>query len=991
MTPPEPYLSVVVTSRNDNHGGTMLRRMQTFVNALVGQCRRHRLDAELIVVEWNPPADRPPLADALRWPADLGPCQVRFVQVPPDVHARFRHSAHLPLFQMIAKNVGVRRARGRFVLCTNIDILFNDELAAFLAAGRLEPGRMYRLDRHDVMTDVPVDAPVEEQLAFCASHLLRVNSRFATVRLTPDGRVSPEPNDVLRAEDGLELGAGWYPLDAREGDPNRWASTGCRLIVEPPPGPPRPLRLDLGPGPAVRWGPFDLEAYDDAGALLARGRVSGGRQTVELRLPLTPGRRQGVRLVVPGGGRACPDGWVRSFRLYRACWSDGGGWFDEADGFVNFAVQAQAPDPQVAPAGAGVRLSHGWLPLHTWEGQPMHWAAERCGVVVRAPDGPPRPLRLRLDAGPGTRFGSFGLEVSDDRGRVVARGGVQGCQDVDLVLPLAPGATAAFRLRVLGPARPCADGAVRAYRLRRAGWAPAGARGLIIGRGWLNFSVSEPHVDPVHRRIAPASVGLGAGWLPFRWQGEPVCWAGPGALLRLRPPRGRPRPLRLMVESGPGVGGGPFGLEVRDDKGRLVAHGQVPSGDLHWVELRLPLTPGRVSWFRLDAVGGGRTTEGDGQPRDFRLHRAEWAVARSPAADGLPSWRNFSLEAAAPAPEAGGDAAGLRLGVGWAPLHYWQAHPMHWAGPDAHVVVKAPHSGLKRLRLVLEAGPGTDFGPFDLEVLDRHGVAVARAAVHGQTELDVDVPLRPGRVGRYRLVVRGPCTPGPDGQTQAYRLVWAGWPDDRPRLWRVFRKAVGRLHRLVFGKGWGSHKLRLGPIPDEPAPALDDAPGGWAALPGAATADAGPAPLDLTEAAPGWPLPLHTNACGDFTLMSRADWFDLRANPEMHYFSLHIDSLMCHIAHHAGVRETVLEEPLRIYHIEHSTGSGWTPEGEATLTARIRSRGIPMFDYEEVRRWCIDMATLRCPLIFNGPGWGLADEELPETTVRGRGAERAAA
>jgi len=90
--PGEPLLSVVVTSRNDNHGDSLLRRMQTFVNALVAQCRRHRLAAELLIVEWNPPADRPPRKEALRWPEELGPCAVRIVQVPAEVHARFRHS-----------------------------------------------------------------------------------------------------------------------------------------------------------------------------------------------------------------------------------------------------------------------------------------------------------------------------------------------------------------------------------------------------------------------------------------------------------------------------------------------------------------------------------------------------------------------------------------------------------------------------------------------------------------------------------------------------------------------------------------------------------------------------------------------------------------------------------------------------------------------------------------------------------------------------------
>ena len=185
---PEPYLSLVVTARNDDHGGNLLGRMQIFVDGWLAQARRHNIPSELIIVEWNPPSGRPPLAEALRWPADSAPCYVRVITVSPEIHGRFEHGANLPLYQMIGKNVGIRRARGRFILATNIDILFSDELAAFLGSQQLRTDRMYRIDRHDAMSDVPAGAPIEEQLAYCKSHLIRVNRREGTFEVTPDGR-----------------------------------------------------------------------------------------------------------------------------------------------------------------------------------------------------------------------------------------------------------------------------------------------------------------------------------------------------------------------------------------------------------------------------------------------------------------------------------------------------------------------------------------------------------------------------------------------------------------------------------------------------------------------------------------------------------------------------------------------------------------------------------------------------------------------------------
>ena len=175
-----PLLSVVVAARNDDHGKNMLHRMQIFVTGFLEQARRHRLASELIIVEWNPPAERPRLVDALLWKGADGPCRVRIIEVPPAVHSRYPHADRLPLFQMIAKNVGVRRARGRFVLCTNIDLLFSDALMELCASGRLDPRCLYRVDRLDVPADVPVGVPVTEQLEFCRRNVLRANTRWGT-------------------------------------------------------------------------------------------------------------------------------------------------------------------------------------------------------------------------------------------------------------------------------------------------------------------------------------------------------------------------------------------------------------------------------------------------------------------------------------------------------------------------------------------------------------------------------------------------------------------------------------------------------------------------------------------------------------------------------------------------------------------------------------------------------------------------------------------
>jgi len=131
-----------------------------------------------------------------------------------------------------------------------------------------------------------------------------------------------------------------------------------------------------------------------------------------------------------------------------------------------------------------------------------------------------------------------------------------------------------------------------------------------------------------------------------------------------------------------------------------------------------------------------------------------------------------------------------------------------------------------------------------------------------------------------------------------------------------------------------------------------------------------------------WQYPqLHTNACGDFTLMSRDDWFAVRGYPEWEIFSFHLDSVLLYIAHYAGIKEIILDDPMRMYHIEHS--SGWTPETERTqiLNKRLASLKVPQLSGEQLDAVVQLMHQLNKPLIFNDESWGMVAASLPETTA----------
>ena len=180
----QPYISIVAASRNDDHGGDPLIRTQIFINNLARQCEIHQLPAELIVVDWNPVPERPGLAAVLHLPSESTFIQARTVTVPTILHQRLKYAERLPFFQMIAKNVGIRRAKGHFVLATNIDILFSDELIGFIARQRLDPNKQYRVDRYDIESGLTQQATLKETLDYAWSHPIRVHRRYQ-----PDGLV----------------------------------------------------------------------------------------------------------------------------------------------------------------------------------------------------------------------------------------------------------------------------------------------------------------------------------------------------------------------------------------------------------------------------------------------------------------------------------------------------------------------------------------------------------------------------------------------------------------------------------------------------------------------------------------------------------------------------------------------------------------------------------------------------------------------------------
>ncbi len=177
-----PYLSAVIYTRNDGYGG---KRHEAGIKGLLLQAEKHHLRLELIMVEWNPPPDKPLLKDIFPWPQNLNFCTIRAIVVPASIHARYKFSDKYPIHGTVTFNTGIRRARGEFVLSTTPDILFSDEIMEFLAAEKLDKNTMYGINIHFVDGDAANRPSLEEQLVYCSNKFRSVSDIGSAIDINP--------------------------------------------------------------------------------------------------------------------------------------------------------------------------------------------------------------------------------------------------------------------------------------------------------------------------------------------------------------------------------------------------------------------------------------------------------------------------------------------------------------------------------------------------------------------------------------------------------------------------------------------------------------------------------------------------------------------------------------------------------------------------------------------------------------------------------------
>lgn len=190
-----PYLSIVITTRDDDHGVNPMHRLGIFFEHLLEQGARHALPAELVIVEWSPLKGRKRLTELLKKPEGTEALPVRIIEVPEEVHNSLRNSERMGIFEFYAKNIGIRRAHGKFILSTNNDLLFTEELIQFLNRRELNENCFYRVDRYNLsVSELPNLAPAQ-LMKYCNFKTRSISGQYGNRK--PDGMQPPDDNKTI--------------------------------------------------------------------------------------------------------------------------------------------------------------------------------------------------------------------------------------------------------------------------------------------------------------------------------------------------------------------------------------------------------------------------------------------------------------------------------------------------------------------------------------------------------------------------------------------------------------------------------------------------------------------------------------------------------------------------------------------------------------------------------------------------------------------------
>jgi len=148
----DPYLSIVLCGRNDNYGGDFVQRLQSFLDWNISYLEKYKIKSEIIFVNWNPVNENLPIDQLIKLPINRQYVIFSIITVPNEIHESYSKTGQkeiIPIYEFVAKNAGIKRAKGTFILSVNADILIHEQIFHHISKYRLSESNYYRANRID--------------------------------------------------------------------------------------------------------------------------------------------------------------------------------------------------------------------------------------------------------------------------------------------------------------------------------------------------------------------------------------------------------------------------------------------------------------------------------------------------------------------------------------------------------------------------------------------------------------------------------------------------------------------------------------------------------------------------------------------------------------------------------------------------------------------------------------------------------------------------
>jgi hypothetical protein len=141
-------LTHIITGRNDNYAGFFDDRLILTMKYNFHLYKRAGIDCEFIFVEWASDPNRPLLCEKLN--KTFADVDFKGYVVDQDTHDQIVGTREWMTFlEFFAKNVGIRRAKNDYILCSNADIFLGKGVLSTLLEN-LDTNTVYRAERHDI-------------------------------------------------------------------------------------------------------------------------------------------------------------------------------------------------------------------------------------------------------------------------------------------------------------------------------------------------------------------------------------------------------------------------------------------------------------------------------------------------------------------------------------------------------------------------------------------------------------------------------------------------------------------------------------------------------------------------------------------------------------------------------------------------------------------------------------------------------------------------